>query len=93
MAGSKSISRKPRARPTLRVRTTRRESHVPVLTGEQLHQKSSEALAFVETCWFAIRALDHIPEVGTISMSLGRAVNTLREAHDAVEAFLDAVKS
>lgn len=93
MAVSQSISRKRRALPAVPAHQTRRKSPaVPVLSGNELHQKSSNTLALVETCWFAARALDHIPEIGTIATALGVAVKELTETHDAVEAFIDSVK-
>ena len=93
MAASKSISRKRHARSAAPARKTRRKSTMPVLTGDELHRKSSDTLALVETCWFAVRALDHIPEVGTIATALELAAKALNETHDAVEAFIYSVKS
>lgn len=93
MAGFKSISRKRHVRPAVPAPGTHRKHSTPsVLDGESLHQKSSNTLACVETCWFALRSMDHIAEVGTICMSLGHAVAALRETHDAVEVFIDSVK-
>ena len=94
MAGSKSISRKRHVRPAVPANTTQRKSHRPAaLTAEQLHEKSSDTLAHIETCCLALRSLVDIPQVGTVYSSLERGVKSLAETHEALEPFLDSVKS
>jgi hypothetical protein len=83
-----------RVRPAVPANNTRRKApHPKVLSAEQLHDKSSNTLAHIETCWLALRALVDIPKVGTVCSSLELGVNALTETHEALELFLDSVKS